>query len=155
MSLAGTPGIAHFAARLPEHWLPVLWWGICESEKCGRVPVGTVPSGRMSAQALHHHSHGEAELLSHSGEAIWPHLKTQNEKEGKSDFHRTQSLKTHITLHTLLGGGKKEQPISTSLNTSLKHASGILPWDPQQWNSTRKMIWSFWNYHVTSGFQKS
>lgn len=102
MSLAGTPGIEHFAARLPEQWLPVLWWGICESERCGRVPVRTVPSGRMSAQGLHHHSHGEEELLSHSAEAIWPHLKTENEGEGKNDFHRTQSLKTHITLHKLL-----------------------------------------------------
>jgi len=40
----------------------------------------------MSAQGLHHHSHGEEELLSHSAEAIWPHLKTQNEKKGKKNI---------------------------------------------------------------------
>lgn len=58
------------------------------NQRCGGVPVRTVPSGRTSAQGLHHHSHGEGELLSHSAEAIWPHLQTHNEEEGKNDFHR-------------------------------------------------------------------
>ena len=59
------------------------------NQRCGSVPVRTVPSGKMSAQGPHHHSHGEEELLSRSAEAIWPHLKTHKEEEGKNDFHRT------------------------------------------------------------------